>query len=93
MKQIEKLNVFHPSQTVSAGEHSDIVGIIQIILNTLKVRYDCYDFLDITLTYDDATELAVKCWQKINSFPENGVVDEDVWNSMAVEFSLTRDIE
>ena len=47
--KIAKLSVFPESGDVGYGDESDVVAIIQIMLNTLKLRYDGYDFLKVTL--------------------------------------------
>lgn len=58
--KIAKLSVFPESGDVGYGDESDVVAIIQIMLNTLKLRYDGYDFLKVTFLFDDATEDAVR---------------------------------
>jgi len=75
-----------PRGSVSFGERSDLVYIIQIMLKSL-LRYD---FSDITLSgiYDRETLEAVKKFQKANGLPENGSVNKRTWNSLAAAYNL-----
>ena len=84
--KIAKLSVFPESGDVGYGDESDVVAIIQIMLNTLKLRYDGYDFLKVTFLFDDATEDAVRHFQGVNSMETSGRVDRKTWNALADEF-------
>lgn len=92
-QEVIKLDVFDGDNTVSQGENSDTVGIIQIILNALKVRYDGYDFFPVTFVFDPATVEAVRTFQQINRLGDSGVVDARTWNALAAEYSRLRKME
>lgn len=85
------LSVFQKS--VTEGEHSDTVGIIQIILNALKVRYDGYDFFPVSFTHEGESVNAVKVFQHINALTETGTVDLETWNALAAEYGILKDTE
>ena len=72
---------------------TDVVAIIQIMLNTLKLRYDGYDFLKVTFLFDDATEDAVRHFQGVNRMETSGRVDRKTWNALADEYSMIRFME
>lgn len=90
---IAKLDVFDRGNTVSEGENSDTVGIIQIILNALKVRYDGYEFFPVSFVFDPATAAAVRIFQQINRMEDSGVVDAATWNALAAEYARLRRME
>lgn len=91
--KIAKLSVFPESGDVGYGDESDVVAIIQIMLNTLKLRYDGYDFLKVTFLFDDATEDAVRHFQGVNRMETSGRVDRKTWNALADEYSMIRIME
>ena len=72
---------------VRSGERSDLVYIIQIMLNTLDVLYD-FGYVPISGLYDRETAAAVRKIQEINGLPSPvGAVDRLTWNVMAEEYN------
>ena len=78
---------------VSYGEESDVVAIIQMILNALKLKYDGYDFCPVSCKFDDSTESAIKHFQDVHGMEPTGKVDTDTWNSLANEYAIVKDME
>lgn len=74
---------------VKSGERSDLVTIIQLILNTLTVLYD-FAHVPISGFYDASTADAVRKFQDINALPSPaGAVDRLTWNMLAEEYNHT----
>lgn len=72
---------------VRSGERSDLVYIIQIMLNTLGMIYD-FERVPISGFYDVSTTGAVRKYQEINSIDApGGAVDRLTWNRMAEEYN------
>lgn len=72
---------------VRSGERSDLVYIIQIMLNTLDVLYD-FGYIPVSGFYDQATGAAVRKFQEINALPTpSGSVDRLTWNAMAEAYN------
>jgi len=69
--------------TVSRNEKNDLVCIIQIMLSGIDVVYDIFSDIVISGIYDEATERAVRAFQKINRLPQTGAVNADTWNRLA----------
>lgn len=67
---------------LSAGEVSDIVYIVQIMLDTLAAYYDNV-FAPITGEYDSETQAAIKNFQRISGITETGFIDKETWNALA----------
>lgn len=67
--------------TLSPGEVSDIVLIVQILLNTLSAHHD-----GITVTpngvYDTQTRRAVEEFQRTAGIDVTGLVDKATWNHL-----------
>lgn len=92
-KEAAALNVFPSCGTIGEAEVSDAVCIIQMILNALKVRYDCYDFLEPNGTMDAPTCEAIRHFRLIHDLPDTPGVDMDTWNALALEYALLREME
>lgn len=68
-------------------ERSDLVMILQLILNELRIRYDGFGPIPLSGIYDEMTEGAVREFQRINLLPMDGVTDARTWNRMARQYS------
>lgn len=80
---------FVQNTVVRSGERSDLVYIIQIMLNTLSVLYD-FEHVPISGFFDASTTDAVRKFQDINALPSPaGAVDRLTWNLMAEEYNHT----
>lgn len=73
------------SGMVTAGERSDLVAIIQIMLGRLS-GYD-YEKTKIDGIYADETERLIKDFQKLNALPQSGSVDRSTWNALASAYN------
>ena len=90
---IMKLDVFDAGRRIGEGENSDVVGILQIILNALKVRYDGYEFFPVTFVFDTPTADAVRHFQQVNRLNTTGAVDDATWTALASEYGRLRRLE
>ena len=87
------LDVFPSCGYIAKGESGDAALAVQMILNALKVRYDFYDFIELTSTLDDATERAISAFRAAHGISEDGGVDVETWNALAGDYAILRDIE
>ena len=78
--------------TVKRGEHSDLVAMIQLILENLAPIYD-FGSIPLSGVMDAATEAAVRRFQEVNGIEPNGEVGLDTWNRMAEEYDLACDCD
>ena len=68
-------------------ERSDLVMILQLILNELRIRYDGFGPIPLSGIYDELTEAAVREFQRINLLPTEGITDARTWNRMARQYN------
>lgn len=73
--------------TVKRGEHSDLVAMIQLILENLAPIYD-FGAIPLSGVMDGATEAAVRRFREVNGMEPKGEVDLDTWNRLAEEYDL-----
>ena len=81
----EGINPFEENKlldTISPGDRSNIVYILQAILETLSIVFDFED-QDITGEYDDVTKRNVIRFQEASGLPVTGDVDKVTWNALA----------
>ncbi len=83
----EPIYPFSPSYATQAGEKSDIIVLIQLILSALAVVYDDFEDVVITGEKDEATVAALKRFQGYNGLPETGVLDRRTWDAAAKSFN------
>ena len=69
------------------GDRYDLVLILQIMLDVLKLYYDDFGAVGKCGVFDEATEGAVRTFQRISGMPETGCVDAATWNRLAEEFN------
>ncbi len=69
------------------GDRHYLVMILQIMLDVLKLYYDDFGSVGVDGVYDEATEAAVKTYQKICGLDPTGCVDCATWNRLAEEFN------
>lgn len=77
-----------PGTQIEMGERSNLVYILKIMLNELKLFYDCYAYLPLNHKYDQATAGAVQEFQRVVGLEPTGVVDKRTWNRLAEEYDL-----
>ena len=68
---------------LSPDESSNIVYILQILLETVSLYYDEMVQQSITGIFDEVTEENLKAFQRQNNIPETGVLDKLTWNVLA----------
>lgn len=73
--------------TVSKGEKSDLVLLIQIMLSTLKTAYDDFGNIPFTGIYDNRTASAIRIFQKRNLLPQCNMIDLKTWNRLAEQYN------
>ena len=76
-----------PRRRIRFGERSDLVMIVQIILNALRLRYDELGAIPLSGLYDELTENAVREFQRINLLDSTGETDLNTWNRLASEYN------
>jgi len=74
--------------SIGQGERSDLVLIIQIMLNELRLFYDTYGYIPPNGRYGVATQGAVKEFQRLGGLSESGRVDRRTWNRLAEEYDI-----
>lgn len=72
---------------IRSRERSDLVMILQIMLNELRLRYDGFGHIPLSGIYDDLTEDAVRQFQRINLLRADGETDVHTWNRMAQQYN------
>lgn len=79
----------YPSQkdyVLSAGDESDLVTILQMMLGALSIYYDL-PYVPLSGHYDLSTENAVREFQRTSDLGVNGRVDRLTWNRLAQEYN------
>lgn len=73
---------------VGQGTRSDLVLLIQIMLNELRVFYDLYGYIPQNGRYGTATAAAVREFQRVGGLDMTGRVDRRTWNRLASEYDV-----
>lgn len=73
---------------LALGERSDLVTILQLMINALRLYYDL-PYIALNGEYDEITLNAVKLFQKFNKLKVTGVVDNETWDRLTEEYNLT----
>lgn len=84
---IEGIRPFAERRRVYPRERSDLVMILQLMLNELRIRYDGFGPIPLSGIYDELTEDAVRQFQRINLLPTDGITDIRTWNRMAQQYN------
>ncbi len=79
--------IFKKGQSVSIGEKSDFVMLLQMLLNSITVIYDDYAPLELTGEYNETTENAVAIFQLRNNISSTGIVDKITWNAIVRNYN------
>ena len=80
------ISPFMAGREVLPGERSDLVLLLQILLNTLRLRYDSYGHVPMSGVMDAETEAAVRAIRRANLLGDSGTVDTAFWNRIALEY-------
>lgn len=75
------------NRTVCPGERSDLVLLLQMMLNTLRLRYDQYGTLPLNGYYAEDMAAAVRAWRRTHLLPDGDCVDVIFWNRLAAEYN------
>lgn len=70
------------------GERSDLVLIIQLMLNELRIFYDMYGYIPPNGRYSQATASAVREFQRVGGLDVTGRVDRRTWNRLSEEYDV-----
>lgn len=73
-------------QSITRGDESSTVAIIQSLLKTLEVVYDDFEAININGSFDDSTESAVKRIQYLHGLEQNGIIDRATFDAIAAEY-------
>lgn len=76
-----------PDFIVMPGERSNLVYVLQIMLNELRRNYDSYGYLPLNGRYDLAMSHSIEEFQSAHSIEPSGVVDRNTWNRLAEEYN------
>lgn len=77
-----------PDFCIAKNERSDLVLIVQIMLNTLKIGYDDLGDFEENGVCDEATQNAIRIFQSRNFLPQTGLVDTATWNRLAAGYNM-----
>ena len=73
---------------ITQGSHSFAVSVLQYMLRELSALYTDFEAVEITGVYDNATENAIKSFQKKNRLPESGITDVPTWNAVTDQYNM-----
>ncbi len=73
---------------IAAGERSDLVMILQIMMNTVSVVYDELRDIKITGVYDAATAEGIRRFQYRNFIAVTDFVDRVTWDALARQYDI-----
>ena len=77
-----------PGFACREGMSGDLIMILQIILNEIRIFHDEYPCIPVSGRYCKMTRLAVENFQKVCALPQTGEVDMKTWNRMAGEYNM-----
>ncbi len=80
---------FAAGRTVSPGEVSDLVMLLQIMLNELTLLCDGWPILPVHGEYDAATADAVRAFCRTIGMPAQDAVDAPLWNRLAAAYNAS----
>lgn len=78
--------------SVNPGDKSELVYIVQSMLEKLKLTYDIFDGVTINGLYDENTSEAIERFQELHGLPATGKTDRATWNMLAAAYN-TREFE
>lgn len=83
IKPISPFNASLAGGALSPGDVSDLVAVMQQMLQYIGTEYNAIGALPITGNYDAATEKAVSEFQKRNGIPSTGIADRRTLNMLS----------
>ena len=85
------LYAFPKGRTLRAGEVSDLVILVQVLLNALTDGYDDHTPFALNGRYTDDVATAIRRFQMRNGLPPTGDVDKATWNALVRNYNKYRD--
>ena len=76
---------------IKRGEHSNLVLLLQIVLEALRIVYDGFGEIPLTGVYDTRTMNAIRCFQSKNAICPCDYVNKETWNALARQYNLQID--
>jgi len=70
------------------GEQSSFVLLVQWLLSEIEAVYDLLPPVTPTGIYDEATEEAVREFQRLHALPTTGRLDRRTWNRLVREYEI-----
>lgn len=86
------LRAFTKGRVIEEGEISDLVVVVQVILNAISVGYDDYAPFELNGKYESAVISAVRRFQMRNGISPSGNIDKATWNALIRNYNKYRDI-
>ena len=80
---------FAAGRTVLPGEVSDLVMLLQIMLNEITLLCDGWPLLSVHGEYDAATAAAVRAFCRTIGMPAQDAVDAALWNRLAAAYNAS----
>jgi len=75
------------ARRIEAGEYSDLVLIVQIMLNALRLYYDDIAALPLSGRWDESAAEALRAFQRIHRLEETGTLDRAVWEELSSAYN------
>ncbi len=73
---------------IKCGEHSNLVLLLQIVLEALRAVYDDFGEVPLTGVYDNRTMRAIRCFQQKNLISPCDYVNKTTWNALARQYNM-----
>lgn len=73
---------------IKCGEHSNLVLLLQIVLEALRIVYDDFGDIPLTGTLDNRTMRAIRCFQEKNFISPCDYVNKTTWNALARQYNM-----
>lgn len=89
-KDIVLLDVFPENYVIKPGDRGAVVYIIQVILNTLSVRFSNIPSVELSGVYDESTAEAMREFRKTAALPPFEGIDLEAWNKLASGFNMMK---
>ena len=75
--------------SITLGEKSFLVAVLQYMLNEIGIVYNVFDALEINGEYDEETEKIIRDFQERNGLVPTGKTDRTTWGRIARIYNLT----
>lgn len=70
------------------GDSGSLVGLVQVMLNTIARPFANMQEIAVSGNYDDETRAAVQRFQEKTRLPPTGEVDQNTWNTLAEFYNV-----